>query len=403
LKIKYSLVLLLFFLLFPLADCHNREFVNSPYVAEDFSQVSEEWSHEQLIKSAEMIANKPVVTIQNQRYENISPGKGSYVSLACYWWPNPESEDGLPYIRKDGSVNPETRSPKSDLPALTEMAKRVELLSSAYQVSGDVGFAHAAVEQLYAWFLDKNTAMLPHLEHAQMVKGLNTGRSYGVIDTWWLVRVVESIGYLQKSSAWNEELNDGLERWFTHYLNWLRNSEFGLTEMESKNNHGTWYDLQVITFAMFTGQDEYAKNHLEMVTLPRMNRQIGFTGRQPRETRRPRPVHYSIFNLYGWMKLAEFGEELGVDISGRKSFMNAGIHRAAVYLTEMVNQTSFDEILDQVDKTDSDRLYLELMVMAWNLYDDPRFIQEIDRIWQYVRIPEMILSKNQWAGQGINR
>src|SRR5690606_41789327 len=36
-----------------------------------------------------------------------SGNKHDYVSLSRYWWPNPDTPDGLPYIYKDGQSNPE--------------------------------------------------------------------------------------------------------------------------------------------------------------------------------------------------------------------------------------------------------------------------------------------------------
>jgi hypothetical protein len=31
------------------------------------------------------------------------------MSLAPYWWPDPKSPNGLPYIRRDGERNPEIK------------------------------------------------------------------------------------------------------------------------------------------------------------------------------------------------------------------------------------------------------------------------------------------------------
>jgi hypothetical protein len=36
-----------------------------------------------------------------------SGDKHDYMSQAPYWWPDPASADGKPYIRRDGERNPE--------------------------------------------------------------------------------------------------------------------------------------------------------------------------------------------------------------------------------------------------------------------------------------------------------
>jgi hypothetical protein len=389
-RIKYSFKLLCVLFVFQISQRCDYQPADSPSAGFENS-ISYELLSEQLIHAANGIAGKEPVVVSGWQTDGFTAGERAYVSLACYWWPNPDSEDGLPYIRKDGEVNPETRTSKSDLPALIEMAGRVELLSAAYGVSGYEDFAVSAIKQLDAWFVNEETAMLPHLQYGQMVKGRNTGRSYGIIDTWWLVRVVRAFEILEYSSAWTEELEAGLKAWFTHYLNWLRNSGFGQSEMRTSNNHGTWYDVQIVTFAKFTRQEYFAKEYLENITLKRLNRQIAFTGRQKHEIRRSRPAHYSIFNLSGWMELAGYGEELGVDIINRTSVMNPGLQGALRRLVRMISQTGLEQVHNPVDQTDSDRLYLDILIRARNLYNDSIYADEMMRVFEEVRKPELVL------------
>jgi len=343
------------------------------------------------VEMTETILNDPPVVITSNRSTAADGEMNSYVSLACYWWPNPNTENGLPYIRIDGEVNPETRSEKSDLPNLINMAQRIELLSNAFLISGNEKFAQIAVEQLHAWFINPKTSMNPHLKYAQRVKGRNSGRSYGVIDTWWLIRVVDSFQVLKSSKHWSKETDQELKNWFTHYLNWLRNSEFGQEESRSKNNHGTWYDLQIITFAQFTGQTDFAANYLEEVTKQRIAKQITWSGRQKYETRRPRPVHYSIYNLSGALKLAIDGEKLGVDIKYSSRLMGNNLRSAVEYLIDMVDGTDPGNYRDEQDQTETDILYLNLLLDSLQLYGRPDFKNEAARV--YLQITD---SKPVW-------
>src|SRR5260370_7836542 len=32
-----------------------------------------------------------------------------YLSIAPYWWPNPDTADGLPWVQRDGHTNPRSR------------------------------------------------------------------------------------------------------------------------------------------------------------------------------------------------------------------------------------------------------------------------------------------------------
>ncbi|HEX2490774.1 MAG TPA: alginate lyase family protein, partial [Blastocatellia bacterium] len=61
-----------------------------------------------------------------------SGDKHDYLSLAPYWWPDPKSKDGLPYIRRDGETNPESKRDTDDRP-FGQMIEAVRTLSDAYR------------------------------------------------------------------------------------------------------------------------------------------------------------------------------------------------------------------------------------------------------------------------------
>jgi hypothetical protein len=79
-----------------------------------------------------------------------------YMSLAPYWWPDPASEGGLPYVRKDGEVNPERE--RCDSPQLAAMCSAVYTLSTAYFFSDHEDFAERAALLLRTWFLADATS-----------------------------------------------------------------------------------------------------------------------------------------------------------------------------------------------------------------------------------------------------
>ena len=63
------------------------------------------------------------------------------------------------------------------------------------------------------------------------------------------------------------------------------------------NNHGSAYDAQVASFAIFTGQDSVAEMILDSVKLKRIEPQIMADGSQPHELKRTKALSYSSFNL----------------------------------------------------------------------------------------------------------
>lgn len=314
-------------------------------------------------------------------------GPKTYVSLATYWWPNPDTENGLPYIRKDGQVNPETMTNQSNLPQLIKMARRIEVLSAAYHFTGNEIYAKRAVEQLRIWFINSETSMLPHLEHAQMIRGLDNGRSYGVIDAWWLVRVVDSFPLLNSSQAWSQETERKLKVWFTHYVNWLTNSLHGEAEKAQKNNHGTWFDVQIVTFAQYIGWDQFVIQYLDTVSRRRISEQILFSGRQKFEASRTRPEHYSIYNLYGLLRLARIAKENGIDISEPDFLFSGSLRDAVAVLIDQVGEKNPAGFTGHFDETDTARIWYLLLVEAHLLFDEPATLKNLKGF--VARFPEL--------------
>ena len=66
---------------------------------------------------------------------------------------------------------------------MDRMVDAVSALALAYYFRGDEAYAAKAAVLLRAWFLDPATRMNPHLEYAQVIPGVNTGRGIGLIET----------------------------------------------------------------------------------------------------------------------------------------------------------------------------------------------------------------------------
>src|SRR5690349_9166948 len=82
-----------------------------------------------------------------------SGDKHDYMSQAPYFWPNPDTQNGLPYIRRDGERNPEINK-ITDHKSLDDLENSVETLALAYYFKGDEVYAAKAVQLLRAFFLD---------------------------------------------------------------------------------------------------------------------------------------------------------------------------------------------------------------------------------------------------------
>jgi len=253
------------------------------------------------------------------------------MSLAPYWWPDPNTSDGLPYLRRDGEINPE-RDRTSDRKRLDQLVQAVKTLGLAYYFTGREEYAVHAAKLLRIWFLDDTTKMNPHLRYAQAVPGRNNGRPEGIIETHNLPELIDAVALLGASKSWPQTDQKRLGAWFTSYLAWLRESPEGRTEAKAQNNHGTWYDVQIASFAVFTGQNDRARRILLEFAAERIVKQIEPDGRQPHELRRTQAWNYSIFNLEALFNAAAIGEKIGVDLWNYESSDKRSMRKALDWL-----------------------------------------------------------------------
>src|SRR5581483_11793342 len=156
---------------------------------------------QQLIQQADALLHARLVSVVEKIQLPESGDIHDYLSLAPYWWPDPTKPDGLPYIHRDGQTNPQAAE-IPDKPNFQSMMPNVKTLALAYYFTDNETYAAKAIDILRAWFLNRDTAMNPNLNHAQMVRGRDTGRAAGIIDARALSTVVDSIGLIQRFHQW---------------------------------------------------------------------------------------------------------------------------------------------------------------------------------------------------------
>ena len=266
--------------------------------------------------------------------KSITPPSGDkhdYMSIAPYWWPNPNTANGLPYVRRDGEVNPE-RDQTSDRKRLENMIQTVKTLALGYFFTDREAYAAQAAKTLRAWFLDAPTKMNPHLRFAQSIPGRNQGRGDGIIETHNLPELLDSVALLVGSKSWAETDHEQLRNWFNSYLTWLSESPEGKAEAKADNNHGSWYDVQIAGFALFVGRGELAKKVMGEFGARRIAKQIEPDGRQPRELGRTQGWNYAVFNLEALFDAAAIAEKLGIDLWNFRTDDNRSMRKSLDWL-----------------------------------------------------------------------
>jgi hypothetical protein len=297
-----------------------------------------EKSHKALLKRADRALTEGPYSVVFKTSVPPSGSKHDYYSIAPYWWPDPNNKSGLPYIRRDGERNPESKSSASDRVPLNHLSSNVSTLALAAYFSDDNRYAKKASELIRVWFLDKKTRMNPNLNFAQAIPGKTTGRSVGIIDTYDLVQIVDSINILVYLGQLSSIENEVLKQWFTEYTLWLITSDIGKEERRRSNNHGLYYDVQVAIFSAFADDFRALRAMIESIKRYRIPGHINRKGQMPHELKRTRSFHYTSYTLRGFLDAADLGECVGEDLWNFKTKRGVGIKLAIDYQADFAGK-----------------------------------------------------------------
>jgi len=289
-------------------------------------------AYRHLLSTADFALTIKAPSVIDKTFIPPSNNKHDYLSISRYWWPNPQTPNGLPWIRKDGVTNPNTQTDDVDRNRLGKATNAIKNLSLAYYFSNDEKYAKKSVELISTWFLNKQTKMNPHFTYSQSVPGNPDGRRSGILDGRLIPeRVLDSLTLLSTSHYWTAEKNTQMNLWLTDYLIWLTESKLGKLGAKQTNNHGSWYRFQVAALAWYLKKETLligaindAKNSF--------NGQFTAEGAQEHELQRTRGFFYSCFNLTALSRIAAIAEKSNLSLWQYKSSKGRTLKGAIDYL-----------------------------------------------------------------------
>ncbi len=264
---------------------------------------------------AEYLTMETLSIVDDKIHTAPSRDPRDYISLSPYWWPNPETTDGLPYVRDDGVRNPEVYE-YHERARGEAFGPAVQTLAVMYYLSGEEKYAEKAAELIRAWFLDPKRGMNPNMTYAQYVPGMERIRGTGIIDSRRFMTGLNAAQIIKDSAAWSDEDERELKRWAGAFAYWLEHSVNGLTEVNSANNHGLWYETILQMAIMYSGDYDYLKERVERYMLPRIDTQVAEDGSLPHELARTLGLHYTTFALESINLSDIMAHKVGVDVWG---------------------------------------------------------------------------------------
>lgn len=293
-----------------------------------------ETERERVIERAEKFLKLKPRTVTAYSSPRSVGGKHDFFSEGPYWWPDPANPNG-PYIRHDGVRNPDRFVQHDD--DLRFFSWIVGTETSAYILTGEEKYAKAAMLHMKAWFVDTATMMNPNMLYAQAIHGICTGRGIGIIDAGQLMDVAQSALILEKSPHVSQKEIVQIKAWFSQFLAWLTTHQYGIDEMNARNNHGSWWHAQVASYARLVGDEkvlEICRNHYREILLPN---QMAPNGSYPEELARTKPYSYSLFNLDATAALLWILSDNSIEIWNYTLPDGRGIRKGLDYMLPFLN------------------------------------------------------------------
>ncbi|WP_159951684.1 alginate lyase family protein [Polaribacter septentrionalilitoris] len=383
---------LVFILLISLSSCSDAQKVDNSIKVIEYEALETQKSllkkgdkkavedYNKLITKVDKLLNVDGFSVTKKTGVPPSKSKHDYMSIGPYWWPNPNTENGLPYIRKDGEINPETRNNFTDFVEKKNFISAIKTLKDAFYYSDDVKYARKNLAFINTWFLDETTKMNPNVNFGQYVPGQSEGRCFGIIEFDGLIEVVEFLELAKDKGVLDKKTEEGMINWFTDYSNWLKNSKLGIEESTRKNNHATHYDVQLLSILVYLNKIEEVKNYLSTTTKARIFSQIEPDGSQPLELARTKSFSYSVMNLHGFLDLAQIGQEVGVDLWGMESEDGRSIKKGYEFMLPYVTnqeEWSYKQIKDK--KSSEEKLIADLK-KARKLFKEDAFDDALEKL-----------------------
>lgn len=345
-------------------------------------------AHRALLWRADRALNAGPFSVTDKTLIANSGDPHDYTSLSRYWWPNPNTEDGLPYVQRDGESNPAVNGEDFDRRRSQNMVNAVSTLALAAWFTGEAAYADHAQMLINTWFIDPETRMNPSLNYAQSVPGRHDGRIYGIIDTRVYMEVVDAARLMNVMGVLDPAIDQGLKTWFAQYATWLATSDLGQGARQTTNNHGIFYDFQLAGFAMAAGDCSIPLRVFED-TKARIDAQIVADGRMPAEERRTRSFHYTAFNAQAMMNVARLAEHFGISLYGHIGEDGYGVSDTLELVASYAGRE--EEWPHQMIAGPPDTVVWNLMMDATMVYTSPTIAQAAQTATGYDEKSRVIL------------
>ena len=288
-----------------------------------------------LIRKADQALKRGPYSVTYKKQIPPSGDKKDFLSYGAYFWPNPDTKNGVPWISIDGYINP---SSAVDWNQIKSMARDVEVLTLAFFFTGNELYAKHAVRLLRTWFIDKKSRMNPNANYSKLIPGRNRG-GYSVAGFGYRFRrIYDSAGILESSALWTEADREALILWTRDFIWWVENDLYGDNEKLSCSNHATFYTMIMALQTMYIGDDRKARNVILNYINKEFPKQFAPDGSQPFEMKRANNYDYHLVNLMIALDIAQLADHFDdINLWNHKTSKGAGLRKSIEFLIQYLS------------------------------------------------------------------
>ena len=297
---------------------------------------------EQLIEDANVALTRGPYSVIDKK--DLPPNGEASWHPEPYWGLNPDSEERLPYIKREevqglGTKMYKLESDKYDRTFLQHVFEDSIALALAWFFTGKIRYAEHGARILERYFTNQDTRMPPQLNYAPVRLGQNNnkGHGFGIIEMKDMYYYLDAVRLLKSAGTVSEGTFLIFKEWLSTYLDWLVHSKHGKDELKSMNYHGTYYDLQIAAIADFLGDQSLIFEALIRVQ-SRITQQFASDGSQVEELLQTKTAHYCYFNLQAWIHVAEIASRWGTDLWSYQSSNGVSLKKAVQWLLSHVEK-----------------------------------------------------------------
>jgi hypothetical protein len=188
----------------------------------------------------------------------------------------------------------------------------------------------------------------------------------------------------------SEENAAKIKYWFAEFLKWMTTHQYGIDEMNAKNNHGTCWVMQVGMFARLVGNKqvlEMCRDRFKNVLLPG---QMAPDGSFPLELKRTKPYGYSLFNLDAFFTTAEILSDKDNNLYAFSTADGLNLQKGAEFLYPFVKDKSKWNYPPDVMYFEEWPVRQPFLLFAGLAYNKPEYIELWKTLDGYPRTQEVI-------------